>query len=173
MALPGQPNGGLGVLGGGSPPREGLRGLVWSRTWARRWRGVWGVSSWDGDGDKDGDGDGDGDEDRDDGCGVGDGDRSGDVSLLCRRLSAAERERCPRLASSPPKIPASHTGDKSQVGAPTYRGGTLATWAAGSGLSAGLRTRPLLAAHLPELWHSRKRVMRRMRGMRSARKKEA
>lgn len=84
-----------------------------------------------------------------------------------------QRERCPHLASFPPKIPASHTGDKSQVGAPTYRGCTLATWAAGSGLSAGLRTRPLLAAHLPELWHSRKRVMRRMRGMRSARKKEA
>lgn len=75
-------------MGGGSPPREGLRGVVWSRTWARRWRGGWGVPSWDGDGDEDGDGDGDGDEDWDDGCGVGDGDRDGDVSLLCSWPSA-------------------------------------------------------------------------------------
>lgn len=153
MASPGQPDVGLGALEGGSPPREGLRGVVWSRTWARRWRGDWGVPSWDGDGDEDGDGDGDGDEDWDDGCGVGDGDRDGDVSLLCSWPSAAERERCPQLASSAPKIPASHVGDRSHVGAPAYRGGTLARGAAGSGLSAGLGTRPLLTAHLPELWH--------------------
>lgn len=68
-------------------------------------------------------------------------------------LLRRERERCLQLASSAPKIPASHVGDRSHVRAPAYRGGTLARGAAGSGLSAGLGTRPLLTAHLPELWH--------------------